>query len=87
MSECIEEYEKRALAINKVLFGEIGFISSEALLNNNDPNHRYVIVTFDNNHNWQQWYKSEKRKKGVAEIMQMLDEPEKIVVLEYIARS
>ncbi len=87
MSECIEEYEKRAMTINKMLFSEIGFISTEALLNNHDANHRYIIVTFDNIHNWQQWYKSDKRRKAVAEIMQMLEEQEKIVVLEYIARS
>lgn len=87
MAECIEEYEKRVIATNRLVFNEVGFISSEALVNTRDPNHRYTIVNFDNIHNWKQWYKSEKRAKSVAEIMQMLEEPERITILEYLARS
>ncbi len=86
MPECIEQYEKRALQANQVVFNATGFISSEALINTRDPNHRYVVVNFDNIHNWNQWHKSDKRKEAVAEMMQMLEEPEKISVLEFLIR-
>lgn len=86
MPECIEQYEKNVLDVHQIIFEVTGFISHEALINIRDPNHRYVIVNFDNIHNWTQWYKSDKRQEAVAEIMQMLEEPEKISILEYLIR-
>ena len=87
LPECIKEYEKRTVAVNKVVFSEVGFISSEGLANTRDPYDRWTIITFDNAHNWRQWYKSDKRCDLTAEIMQMLEEPERITILEYLAKS
>ena len=87
MPECLKEYEKRALQMQQLVFHASGFIASEAFFNARDHNHRYVIVSFDNEHNWYQWYKSDTRQEAIAEMMQMLEEPEKITIIEAVTRK
>lgn len=87
MPECIAEYERRAIQIQQLVLHVNGFITSEAFFNVRDPNHRYVIVSFDNEHNWHQWYKSDTRQDAIAEMMQMLEEPEKITIIETVTRQ
>ena len=87
MPECQEQYDKKAMETLQLIFRATGFMSSESLQDAKEPHHRYVMVNFDNIHNWNQWYRSEIRKNAVAELLQMLEEPEKITILNPQART
>ncbi len=87
MPECIEQYDKKSTEALQVIFRATGFISSESLQDTREPNHRYLMINFDNIYNWNRWYKSETRRNAVAEMLQMLEEPEKITILKPQPRS
>lgn len=59
-----------------------GYISGESLQDHADPRHYYVISTWNSVRAWQEWEDSEARRRVMATIGPMLEEPEKITVLE-----
>ena len=77
-----EQYDLYAMNALQLILRSSGFLSSEALQEYKHPERRYLVINFDNFYNWNQWYKSDTRKKALAEIMQMLEEPEKITILQ-----
>jgi len=87
MPECIEQYDKKSMEALQVIFRATGFMSSESLQDTREPNRRYLMINFDNIYNWNRWYKSETRRNVVAQMLQMLEEPEKITILKPQPRS
>lgn len=59
-----------------------GFISGESLKNLSKANHKVVLCVWRSLHQWKMWEKSESRKEMQSAIRPMLDEEEKITVLQ-----
>ena len=87
MPECQEQYDIKAMEALQLILRATGFLSSESLQDYKNPERRYIMINFDNMHNWHQWYRSNTRKQALGEMMQMLEEPEKITILKPQARS
>ncbi len=87
MPECVAEYEKRALHLHQLVLHVPGFVSSEAYFDVKNRNDRYVMVSFNSVHSWNRWHKSDARREASTEMMQMLEEPEKITILEAVIRK
>ena len=61
-----------------------GNVSGESLRDTHDHHHYFVISTWNSPQAWQAWNASEGRQRVMARIGPMLEEPEKITVLELI---
>lgn len=59
-----------------------GYISGESWRNVKNPHHLVVISTWASRDDWEQWANSEERRKVMAVIGPMLEEPERVTVLE-----
>ncbi len=59
-----------------------GYISGETLRNTRNAHHYVVISTWNSRHDWQAWADSEARRQVMAKIAPMLEESEKVTVLE-----
>lgn len=59
-----------------------GYISGESLRDVQRPGHFVVISTWNGRGDWEAWAGSESRRRVMARIGPMLEEPEKITVLE-----
>lgn len=59
-----------------------GYLSGESWRDARNPNHYVVISTWTSRDDWEAWAVSEARRKTMAVIGPMLDEPEKVTVLE-----
>ncbi|MEJ2443543.1 MAG: antibiotic biosynthesis monooxygenase, partial [Exilibacterium sp.] len=60
----------------------IGFINGETFADLQHPNHRYVLSKWRSVQDWQRWYHSEIRREMMNQLSPLLNEPEKIVLLE-----
>ncbi|GAB4264529.1 MAG: hypothetical protein Kow0092_16260 [Deferrisomatales bacterium] len=69
--------EMRLQAVQKA-----GYISGESLRDVTDPFHYVVISTWNAASDWNAWFQSEARRTVLAKIAPMLQEPERITVLE-----
>ena len=83
----LDQYNQSIRKVHRQVMSATGFVSSEVLQSAHNSNHHYSIVTFDNEHNWQQWYRSDKRQQTLGQILPMLEEPEKVSILKYISRA
>ncbi len=73
------------MAIRQVIQAAVnapGFISGEAFADLQRPNHRVVIVTMRDLASWQVWHQSPERLATVAVIQPMLEDEERITLLE-----
>lgn len=77
-----EHYEAAARRIIQQAIQSPGFISGESFRDLERPNHRIVMVTWQNRHSWERWEKSEARRDSLNEFSPMLLEEEKITLLE-----
>ena len=59
-----------------------GYVSGETLRDVADPHHFMIISTWRTRDEWETWAASEKRHAIDDQIRLMLDEPEKVIVLE-----
>ncbi|MDF1552607.1 MAG: antibiotic biosynthesis monooxygenase [Deferrisomatales bacterium] len=78
----VEEFQ---LALRNLRLGAApreGYISGESLHDAADPHHFYVISTWHSAAAWRAWQNSDSRRAVMAAIGPMLEEPEKITVLE-----
>ena len=78
-----EHYEQAARNTLQQAMAAHGFISGEALHDANNPNHRYVIVTYRTIQDWQRWHGSAERKEMMEAINPMLESEEKITILTH----
>jgi heme-degrading monooxygenase HmoA len=59
-----------------------GCISGESLKDRDRPNRRIVMSKWESLEDWENWFRSDARKTVVSEITPMLEDREKITMLE-----
>ncbi|MEW6488289.1 MAG: antibiotic biosynthesis monooxygenase [Thermodesulfobacteriota bacterium] len=59
-----------------------GYLSGESWRDADDPNRYVVISTWTSRQAWDAWAASDARRVAMGEIRPMLQEPERITVLE-----
>jgi len=59
-----------------------GCISGESLKDANNANRRIVMSKWESMEDWQNWYQSDARRRVIAEITPMLEDGEKVTMLE-----
>lgn len=59
-----------------------GFITGEAFADVHAPNHRFLLCKWRSSGDWHRWYHSSERQELMNMIAPVLQEPEKITVLE-----
>tara|TARA_B100000745_G_C20148291_1_gene393707 strand:- start:2119 stop:2415 length:297 start_codon:yes stop_codon:yes gene_type:complete len=62
--------------------GVTGYINSEVLRNHENPNHWLLLISWESLADWSAWERSETRRRLLAEISVMLEQPESITVYE-----
>ena len=83
IAETLESpYEDRSRRILKNAISAPGFISGETLVDAFDPNHRLTLCNWRSIADWDRWYQSAERKELMNELSPLLDQDEKITVLE-----
>lgn len=73
------EYVSEAL---KYISEAPGFVAGESLKDAESPNRHVIISTWRSTNAWQKWQKSEKRKYFIEQILPLLEEQEKLTILE-----
>lgn len=59
-----------------------GCISGESLKDANNANRRIVMSKWESIEDWETWFRSDARRRVIAEITPMLEDQEKITMLE-----
>lgn len=79
----VQEPLQRAMReIRRQALHRAGYLSGETLRDAADP-HRYVVIsTWRSRGEWEEWYRSEERRRIAREIAPLLSEPERVTVLE-----
>lgn len=75
-------YEERSRKILQRAVAAPGFISGETLVDSRDPNHRFTLANWRSAADWERWYHSAERRGQLDEIAPMLDQDEKITILD-----
>jgi heme-degrading monooxygenase HmoA len=60
-----------------------GFITGDTFADVNEPNHRFVLCQWRSPQDWHRWYHSEERQELMNMIAPVLQEPEKITILDH----
>ena len=75
-------YDKTIKRTVSAVVAAPGCISGESLKDSNNVNRRIVMSKWESMEDWQSWYRSDARRNVIAEITPMLEEREKITLLE-----
>jgi antibiotic biosynthesis monooxygenase (ABM) superfamily enzyme len=75
-------YEEFSRALLQRAVTANGFISGETLVDAQDPNHRITLCNWRSVTDWHIWYHSEERKQLMNELSPLMDQSEKITILE-----
>ncbi len=59
-----------------------GCLSGESLVDTNNRRRRIVMSKWQSAEDWENWFRSDERRQVIAEIMPMLEDGEKITILE-----
>ncbi|MDX1632998.1 MAG: antibiotic biosynthesis monooxygenase [Marinobacter sp.] len=76
-------YEERSRHLLRQAIDAPGFVSGETLVDANDPNHRLTLCNWRSIADWDRWYHSRGRTELMAELIPMMDQEEKITVLQH----
>ncbi len=58
-----------------------GYLSGESFMDVNQPNHRFIVVSWSSIAAWEKWLGSPERATAIADITPLLDGEEKITLL------
>ncbi len=61
-----------------------GYISGETLQSTTDLNHVIIISSWHNEEDWRAWYNSPERQEMDGKIRELLIEPEKVSMFEFV---
>jgi heme-degrading monooxygenase HmoA len=61
-----------------------GYVSGETLRDAADPHHYVILSTWRSEADWHAWFTSDTRRKIEKRIGLLLNEPEKVIVLEQV---
>lgn len=59
-----------------------GFVSGESFTDSHDPHRRFLLCKWRSPQDWYLWEKSDERMDLVSQIIPILMEPERVVVME-----
>lgn len=76
-------YEERSRRVLRQAIDAPGFVSGETLVDANDPNHRLTLCNWRSIADWDRWYHSQSRTELMTELKPMMDQEEKITVLQH----
>lgn len=79
-----QNYQEAIRSTLKTVLDAPGYVSSESLTDVNKTKHKFIITRWVSLPDWNKWLASDDRKAAVAAIIPLLEEPEKITVLETI---
>lgn len=83
IAETLEPYyEERSRQLLQSAVTAPGFISGETLVDMNDPNHRMTLCNWRSAADWDHWYHSEERQRMLDELVALMDQGEKVTILE-----
>jgi|TARA_R110002051_G_scaffold11146_1_gene40959 heme-degrading monooxygenase HmoA len=83
IAEGLEQpYEEAARKVIQQAVQSPGFISGESFRDLERPNHRIVMVTWQNRHSWERWENSQARIDSISAFAPMLEREERITLLE-----
>jgi heme-degrading monooxygenase HmoA len=80
--DMLSTYEENAKHALHRTYVAPGFIAGETLVDINAPNHRFLLCKWRSLRDWRRWYQSDDRQELMNKIAPVLQEPEKITVLE-----
>lgn len=80
--DMVSTYEENAKYALHQTYSVSGFISGEAFTDVNAPNRRLLLCKWRSRRDWQRWRDSEERKDLMNMVAPVLEEPEKITVME-----
>lgn len=75
-------YDKTIKRTVSAVVAAPGCISGESLKDANNPNRRIVMSKWQSLEDWENWFQSAARRNVIAEITPMLEDREKITMLE-----
>lgn len=83
IAESLESaYEERSRYILQSAVAAPGFVSGETLVDANDRNHRITLANWRSAADWDRWYHSNERRQLLSDVQPMMDQDEKITILE-----
>lgn len=84
IAESLENaYEERSRRVLRQAIDAPGFVSGETLVDANDPNHRLTLCNWRSIADWDRWYRSDARTELMTELKPMMDQDEKVTVLQH----
>ena len=81
-ADMVQQYETVIREMRKVATNTDGYVSGESMRNVADDRHTVVISTWGSRRAWESWSESAPRQRILVKIRPMLDEPERITVLQ-----
>ena len=85
IAEGLEQpYEEIARKMLQKAIQSPGFISGESFQDLERPNHRIIMVTWQNRHSWERWENSSARQQSIGAFSAILQQEERITLLEPI---
>jgi len=79
---CFHDYLDLIRRARKQASTNDGFIAGELLQEKSNQNHAVIISSWENFDAWQTWQDSESRKEVLEQMRPLLDQDEKVTVLE-----
>jgi heme-degrading monooxygenase HmoA len=77
-----EDYRRTLVEMRNEAVRFPGYVEGESLRDPNNPQHNVVISSWRSLEDWERWVSSSIRERVLATISPMLEEPEKITVLQ-----
>lgn len=81
-----QPYAQAITAMLQAIVSAPGFLSGESLRDINQPQHHFIISAWQSRAAWDRWLFSAERRTALDAIQPFLEHPEKITLLEPIAR-
>ncbi|ROU01631.1 antibiotic biosynthesis monooxygenase [Marinobacter sp. R17] len=75
-------YERESRLLLQHAVSVPGFISGETLVDANDIHHRMTLCNWRSITDWDNWYHSDQRKEMMNELNLMMDQEEKVTILQ-----
>lgn len=78
----LSTYEELARKAMHRTYVAPGFIAGESFFDSDEPHRRFLLCKWRSRQDWKRWAGSHERMELVSRIAHILNEPERVVVLE-----
>jgi quinol monooxygenase YgiN len=80
--DCFHDYLELIRRARKQAASNNGFIAGELLQEKSNPHRAVIISSWEDFESWDQWQSSEERTNVLSQMRPLLDEDERVTVLE-----